>query len=260
LKLTKRSFTAGLAVLFAFACAPAFSAGTQTKSLLVFGASSLTNALDEIGADFTKETGTPVKFSYAASSVLARQIEAGGQADIFFSADTEWMDYLAARDLINKATRKDLLSNRLVLIAPADSNVQLKIAPNFPLLAALGKGRLSTGDPDSVPVGKYAKSALTNLGVWDAVQNRVISADNVRTAMQFVARGEAPLGVVYETDALVDKKVKVVDVFPANSHLPIVYPVAATTTAKSSAGEFLTYLRSAAASEKFQKYKFTVRP
>jgi molybdate transport system substrate-binding protein len=226
----------------------------------VFGAASLTNALDEIGGLYTKTTGQPVKFSYAASSVLARQIEAGAKADLFFSADAEWMDYLQARNLIDASTRKDLLGNRLVLIAPASSRIELKIGPNFPLAAALGKGRLSTGDPDSVPVGRYAKSALTTLGVWSSVVDRLINADNVRSAMAFVARGEAPLGIVYETDALVDKKVRVVDVFPANSHLPIVYPMAVTSVAQSSTSQFAAYLRGPEAAEQFRKYGFSTRP
>lgn len=260
MQLATRAFVAGLVAALFYMPLSAQAADTPSKPLLVFGASSLTNALDEIGADFTRETGQAVKFSYAASSVLARQIEAGAKVDVFFSADTEWMDYLQTRDLINPATRKDLLGNRLVLIAPASSDVQLKIAANFSLAAALGRGRLSTGDPDSVPVGRYAKSALTSLGVWDAVADRLIRADNVRTAMAFVARGEAPFGIVYETDALIDKKVKVVDMFPAGSHLPIVYPVAATTVAQSTTAQFLTYLRGTAASERFRKYGFSVRP
>jgi molybdate transport system substrate-binding protein len=263
LKLSFRAFAAAfvvpLAAFLFLACSPA-QAADSAKPLLVFGASSLTNALDEIGAAYTQQTGQAVKFSYAASSVLARQIEAGAKADLFFSADTEWMDYLQARNLINSSTRKDLLGNRLVLIAPASSAIQIKIGPGFPLAAALGTGRLSTGDPDSVPVGRYAKSALMTLGVWNSVADRIINADNVRTAMAFVSRGEAPLGIVYETDALVDKKVKVVDTFPASSHLPIVYPMAVTNLSQSSAAQFASYLRGPEAAEKFRKYGFTVRP
>jgi molybdate transport system substrate-binding protein len=259
LKSSLRAFAAGLVASLFLMGLPAHAADTS-KPILVFGASSLTNALDEIGADYTKQTGQQVKFSYAASSVLARQIEAGAKADIFFSADVEWMDYLQARNLINVSTRKDVLGNRLVLIAPASSTIQLKIAPGFPLAAALGKGRLSTGDPDSVPVGRYAKSALTTLGVWDSVVDRLINADNVRTAMAFVSRGEAPLGIVYETDALVDKKVKVVDTFPSNTHLPIVYPMAVTNVSQSSGAQFATYLRGPEAAERFRKHGFTVRP
>jgi molybdate transport system substrate-binding protein len=223
----------------------------------VFAASSLTDAMDQIGPAYTKATGQQVKLSYAASSVLAKQVEAGAKADVFFSADTDWMEYLQARSLIDKSTRKDLLGNKLVLVAPANSTASLKIAPNFDLASALGKGRLATGDPDSVPAGKYARTALTSLGVWDDVADRLIRAENVRSALSFIARGEAPLGIVYETDALVDKKVRVVDTFPASSHLPIIYPVAATAGAQPSAKAFVLYLQSDAAQAAFKKFGFS---
>lgn len=239
---------------------PARAAGAPPRPLLVFGASSLTNVLDEIGAAYTRETGQVVKFSYAASSVLAKQVEAGAKADVFFSADTEWMDYLQSRNLVDKSTRQELLGNRLVLVAPVASEVQLKISPNFPLAATLGKGRLATGDPDSVPVGKYARTALTSLGVWNDVADKLVRAENVRSALAFVARGEAPLGIVYETDAKVDKNVRVVDVFPANSHLPITYPVAATIDAQPGAAKFVPYLRGETAAAAFKKYGFAVLP
>ena len=156
-----------------------------------------------------------MEFSFAATSVLARQIENGAHADVFFSADQEWMDYLDQRGLVQKATRRNLLGNRLALVAPASSTVQLQIKAGFPLLAALNGGRLATGDPDSVPVGRYARSALTSLGVWNDVADHLVRADNVRTALAFVARGEVPLGIVYETDARIDKQVRIVDLFPA---------------------------------------------
>jgi molybdate transport system substrate-binding protein len=240
--------------------APVYAADAPSRPLLVFAASSLTDALDDIGSAYTRETGQQVKFSYAASSALARQIEAGARADVFFSSDMEWMDYLAARNLIDPRTRKSLLGNRLVLVAPKDSSVQLKIAPNFPLAAALGKGRLSTGDPDSVPAGKYARAALTSLGVWSDVEKRLIRAENVRLALAFISRGEAPLGIVYETDALIDAGVKVVAVFPASSHTPIVYPVAATVVAQPAAAQFLKYLQNETAAAAFRKFGFAVRP
>jgi molybdate transport system substrate-binding protein len=239
---------------------PVRAADAAKPELLVFGASSLTDVLNEVGPAFTRDTGQAVKFSYAASSALARQIEASAKADVFMSADTEWMDYLQQRNLVNKSTRKNLLGNRLVLVAPANSTVQLKIAANFPLAAALGKGRLATGDPDSVPVGRYARSALTSLGVWNDVADRLVRAENVRSALGFISRGEAPLGIVYATDALVDKSVRVVDVFPASSHAPIVYPVAATAGAQSGADKFVEYLSGPAASALFTKYGFTVLP
>lgn len=239
---------------------PPHAAETAAKPLLVFGAASLANVLDEIGVAYTRETGQPVKFAYAASSVLAKQVEAGAKADVFFSADTDWMDYLQTRNLIDKSTRKDLLGNRLVLVAPATSQLQLKIAANFPLGKALGPGRLATGDPDSVPAGKYARAALISLNVWDEVADRLIRAENVRSALAFIARGEAPLGIVYETDAKVDKKVHVVDVFPADSHLPITYPVAATIDAQPAAARFVAYLRGDTAVAAFRKYGFASLP
>jgi len=228
--------------------------------LLVFGAASLTNVLDEISASYTRETSQAVKCSYAASSALARQIEAGARADVFLSADTEWMDYLQTRQLIDLATRNDLLGNRLVLIAPVGSDVKLAIAPHFPLAKALGNRKLATGDPEYVPVGRYARSALTSLGVWNEVADRLVRADNVRTALAFVSRGEAPLGIVYATDAAVDKGVRIVDTFPESSHMKIVYPVATTKGARDGAARFVEYLRKPEAQALFQKYGFITLP
>jgi molybdate transport system substrate-binding protein len=236
--------------------APASAAEANTQSLTVFAAASLTDAMQELGDGFTRETSIPVRFSFASSAALARQIENGAPADIFFSADLEWMDYLQSRHLIQRDTRHDVLGNRLVLIAPADSKIQLKIEQKFPLAAALGKGRLATGDPDSVPAGRYAHEALTTLGVWNGVVDRLVRADSVRSALAFVDRGEAPLGIVYETDALIDKHVRLVDVFPANSHLPIVYPIAMTSAAKPEAARFVAYIRGRAAEAVFKAYGF----
>jgi molybdate transport system substrate-binding protein len=236
--------------------APSFAADSDKSSIVVFAAASLANVLQEIGDNFTKETSLSVKFSFAASSVLARQIENGAPADIFFSADLEWMDYLQTRKLIQISTRHDVLGNRLVLVAPATSKLELKIAPNFPLATALGKGRLASADPDSVPVGRYARQALTKLGVWNAVENRLVRADNVRSALTFVDRGEAPLGIVYETDALIDKKVRVVDIFPDDTQLPIIYPIALTTVAKGNAVTFVDYVRGPIGDAAFRKYGF----
>ena len=225
-------------------------------SITVFAAASLTNVLQELGDAFTKETSIPVRFSFAASSALARQIENGSPADVFFSADLEWMDYLQARNLIQPDTRHNVLGNRLVLIAPTDSKVKLKIEPGFALATALGKGRLATGDPDAVPAGRYAREALTTLGVWAEVADRLVRADSVRSALAFVDRGEVPLGVVYDTDALIDKHVRVVDVFPDNSHLPIVYPVALTSRASADAAKFVAYLRGPAGDIAFKAHGF----
>jgi molybdate transport system substrate-binding protein len=226
--------------------------------ITVFAAASLTNVMQELGDGFTRESSIPVRFSFAASSALARQIENGAPADVFFSADIEWMDYLQTRNLIRRDTRHNLLGNRLVLIAPADSQISLKIAPHFALAAALGKGRLATGDPDSVPVGRYAREALTTLGVWSEVSERLVRADSVRSALAFVDRGEAPLGIVYQTDALIDKGVRVVDVFPDDTHQPIVYPIALTGGAKPDAAKFVAYLRGPAGEIAFKAYGFAL--
>ena len=248
----------GALVLSCVSFIPAHAVDEPKPELLVFAAASLANVLDEIGTAYTQQTQQPVKFAYAASSALARQLEAGARADVFFSADLEWMDYVQARNLIDKSTRRNLLSNRLALVAPADSKVDLKIAPGFALAAALGKnGRLATGDPESVPVGKYARSALTSLGVWNDVADRLVRADNVRSALAFIARGETPLGIVYETDAKVEKRVRVVALFPADSHPPILYPVAVTSQARPAARQLVEFLQSALAQETFKKYGFT---
>jgi len=240
---------------------PAFAAETERLPITVFAAASLTNALQDLGDGFTKDTSIPVRFSFAASSALAKQIESGAPADVFFSADLEWMDYLQTRNLIQPASRRDVVGNRLVLIAPADSLIKLRIERGFPLVSALGKGRLATGDPDSVPAGKYAKEALTTLGIWSEAAGRLVRADSVRSALAFVDRGEAPLGIVYETDALIDKHVRVVDVFPANTHNPIVYPIALTgagkdETVKANAVKFVAYLRGPAGDAAFKAYGF----
>ncbi len=246
----------GASIAAAAAEPPAAPAAVRAP-ITVFAAASLTNVLQELGDEFTKETSIPVRFSFAASSALARQIENGSPADVFFSADLEWMDYLQSRNLIQPETRHDVLGNRLVLIAPVDSTIKLQIGAHFALTAALGGGRLATGDPDSVPVGRYAREALTHLGVWDGVAGRLIPADSVRSALAFVDRGEAPLGIVYETDAMIDKKVRVVDVFPADSHKPIVYPIALTGAAKRDAARFLAYVRGPAGEVVFKAYGFT---
>lgn len=251
-RLARRAVLAALTILFAAAGSVA-----AAEPVRVFAASSLTEALRAIGGSYTAETGVPVSFSFGASSAIARQIEAGAPADLFLSADADWMDYLQARSLINTPTRRNLLSNRLVLIAPATSPVRLKIAPGFALARALGRsGRLSTGDPDSVPVGRYARSALTNLGVWNEVADHLVRAENVRSALLFVDRGEAPLGIVYQTDALIDPKVRIVDTFPAKSHLPIVYPAALTKGARPGAAAFLAYASGPKGQAIFRKFGF----
>lgn len=236
-----------------------FAADAEREPLIVFAAASLTDTLQQIGPLYTRQSNIPVKFSFAASSALAKQIESGAKVDAFVSADQDWMNYLQERKLVQPETRRDLLGNRLVLIAPADSKVTLKLTRGAPLLAALGaNGRLSTGDPDSVPAGKYAKTALSNLDLWAAIEPRLVRADNVRVALMYVARGEAPLGIVYATDAIVEPKVRVVDLFPESSHAPITYPVAAIADASPETASFLTFLRSEPARATFTKAGFNI--
>jgi molybdate transport system substrate-binding protein len=250
--------------LFAFALCVASSAVGAAKNskpeLLIFGAASLTDALQEIGAAYTRETGQSVRFSFASSSALARQIESGGRVDVFISADLEWMDYLQARNLIDASTRRNAAGNRLVLIAPKESTINVKLSLNAPLLTALNGERLATGDPDTVPVGRYARSALTSLGIWSEIEDRLVRADNVRSAMAFVARGETPLGIVYETDAAIDGRIRVVDVFPAATHPPITYPAAATPNARDGSKQFIAYLFGPTGRAAFNRFGFQPAP
>lgn len=234
---------------------------SEPREVTVYAAASLTNALQELGKGFEAERGVKVKFSFAASSLLARQIEAGAEADVFVSADSEWMDYLAGLNLIQPATRKNILSNKLVLIGEKDSPIALKIAPGFPLAQALGDGRLAIADPETVPAGRYARAALSSLGIWASVAERLVRAENVRVALTYVARGEAPLGIVYATDAKAEPKVRVVDVFPTDSHPPIVYPAALTKRgASADARAFFDHVKSAKAAETFRTFGFDVLP
>jgi molybdate transport system substrate-binding protein len=238
-------------------------ASAQEKTLTVFAAASMKNALDEIDAAYTARTGTKFVVSYAASSALAKQIEKGAPADVFVSADTDWMDYAAARKTINEPTRVNLLGNSIVLIAPKDSRIDsVNIGPGFDLAKLAGDGRIATGDVKSVPVGKYAKAALEKLGAWQAAESKFAMADSVRAALILVARGEAALGIVYSTDARIEPGVKTVGIFPADSHPAIIYPVAATVTAKPETNDYLAFLRSTAAKTILEKYgfKFLVSP
>lgn len=245
------------AALLAFtAAAPLRAAADGPPALLVFAAASLNEVLGELASAWEKSSGVPVRLSFAASSVLARQIEAGGRADVFVCADERWMDYLQAHDLLEAASRRDLVSNRLVLIAPSDSRVWLKIAPGFGLAAALGSGRLAVADPDSVPAGRYARSALASLGVWQPLEERLARADNVRGALMFVARGETPLGIVYATDARIDPRVRIVDVFPPGTHPPIAYPAAATKGAGAPAAAFVRFLSGPQARDIWLRFGF----
>jgi molybdate transport system substrate-binding protein len=254
---------AGAFTAFVILCGSAHSPATAETTLTVFAAASMKNALDDIDAAYAAKTGTKITASYAASSALAKQIEQGAPADVFVSADTDWMDYATSRKTINEPTRVNLLGNSLVLIAAKDSKIDnLNIGPGFDLSKLAGDGKIATGDVKAVPVGKYAKAALEKLGAWQAVEPKFAMAESVRAALTLVARGEAVLGIVYATDARVEPGVRIVGTFPTHSHPAIIYPVAATTTAKPAASDYLAFLRSAAAKAIFERYgfKFLVSP
>jgi molybdate transport system substrate-binding protein len=250
---------AGFLIAFTILSGSAHSTAlAQDKALTVFAAASMKNALDDIDAAYTAKTGVKVAASYAASSTLAKQIEQGAPADVFASADTGWMDYAIGKKNINEPTRLNLLGNSIVLIAPKDSKIDnVKIGPGFDLAKLAGDGRIATGDVKAVPVGKYARAALEKLGAWTAAEPKFAMAENVRAALLLVSRGEAVLGIVYSTDAKVDPGVKIVGTFPAGSHPAIIYPVAATTTAKPEAAGYLAFLRSSVAKAVFEKYGFS---
>jgi molybdate transport system substrate-binding protein len=232
----------------------------QGGGMVVFAAASLKNALDEIAAAWAKDTGKPApRISYAASSALARQMEQGAPADLFISADLDWMDYAAGKNLIRPDSRFNLLGNKIVLIAPRDSRTTTLALTGGDLAKALAGGKLSMGNVDAVPAGKYGKAALEKLGAWTSVKDSIAQAENVRAALLLVARGEAPLGIVYGTDAAAEPGVKVVATFPEDSHPPITYPAALTRESKNAdAKSFLDFLRSAKARAVFEKQGFTV--
>ncbi len=248
-----------LATLLLGAALPPAGAQSQEKSLTVFAAASLKNALDDINAAYSAKSGVKIAASYAASSTLAKQIEQGAPADVFVSADTDWMDYAIQKKDIKDGTRVDLLGNKLVLIAPKESDISaVQIGPGFDLAKLAGDGKIATGDVASVPAGKYAKAALQKLGSWTAAEPKFAMADNVRAALTLVARKEAVLGIVYATDAKVEPAVKVVGTFPQESYPPVIYPLAVTATAKAEAADYLAYVRSSASKGIFEKYGFTV--
>jgi len=229
------------------------------EDVVVFAAASLTNALDKAAQLFERDGGAHAKISYAASSALVKQIESGAPADMFISADLDWMDYLDQRHLIRSTTRQNLLGNRLVMIAPADSDLQIAIKPGLDLAAILGGGRLAMADTESAPAGKYGKAALEKLGVWNSVRAAVAPTESVRAALLFVSRREAPLGIVYATDAAADPRVKIVGIFPEDTHPPIIYPAALIANSKNpSAARLLDFFGSPAAKPIFEKEGFTV--
>jgi len=239
--------------------APVAPAAAQGRAPLVFAAASLKNALDEIAAQWRRQTDRKVTISYGASNNLIKQIEQGAPADMFISADTDWMDYGQRKSLIKPETRADLLGNRIVLVTPRDSTVSVSIQPGLDLTAALKGGRLAMANVDAVPAGKYGKAALEKLGAWNNVKDRIAQAETVRAALVLVARGEAPLGIVYQTDAASEPAVKIVGTFPEDTHPPIIYPIALTKESTSrDAADFLTYVRSPAAQAAFERQGFTV--
>jgi molybdate transport system substrate-binding protein len=228
------------------------------ERVTVFAAASLKTALDAVTAAWNSETGKEATISYAASSALAKQIEQGAPADLFISADLAWMAYLSGKGLMRKDTEVQLLGNRIVLVAPADSDAALAIEPGFDLAGVLGDERLAMANVEAVPAGRYGRQALDRLGVWTAVEGKVAQAENVRAALALVALGEAPLGIVYQTDAAAEPAVRIVGTFPQDSHEPIIYPAAATADASADTEAFLTYLQTARARALFEEQGFTV--
>jgi molybdate transport system substrate-binding protein len=249
-----------IALAIAAPWVPALPSTSFADDVVVFAAASLKNALDDVVEHYEEATGRTVLISYAATSTLAKQIEQAAPADIFFSADMAWMDYLAQRELIQPETRHTLLSDSIVLIAPHDSDATLGIAPGMDLVGLLGEdGLLAMANTEAVPAGKYGKAALQSLGVWSSVADRIVQADNVRAALTLVARGEAPAGIVYTTDALVEPGVRVLGTFPGDTHPAILYPIALTTDSSNPEAEaLLEFLLSPAARPIFESQGFTV--
>ncbi len=247
-----------LSLVFSFPIGVLAQDGASGGPVIVFAAASMKNALDGAAAAWQKEAGNAAKISYAASSTLAKQLEEGAPAQIFISADLDWMNYAEDKGLIKPGSRVNLLGNTLVLIAPKDSTLVLNLKPGADLAKALGNGRLAMGGVDSVPAGKYGKAALENLGLWSSVSGKLAQAESVRAALLLVSRGEAPLGVVYQTDAVSDPGVRAVAVFPAGSHPPIVYPAALTQKSGPAAASFLDYIKSEKAAPFFKTQGFTV--
>lgn len=255
----RRTIVAIVAAFLGLSWPQVRAASAADAKVLVFAAASLKTALDAAVAEFAAKTGGQVTVSYAGSSALAKQIEAGAPADVFISADRDWMEHVAKANLIKAETRTNLLGNTLVLVAPKDSGIAVDLTPGVDLSAALGDGKLAMADVKAVPAGKYGKAALEKLGAWPAVEGKVAQAENVRVALALVASGEAPLGIVYQTDAVAEPKVKVVATFPEDSHAPIIYPVALIATSTNpAAADFLQYLESPAALGIFEQQGFKI--
>jgi molybdate transport system substrate-binding protein len=249
----------GVAAAAAFVSIASFAAAAAQEKVTVFAAASMKNALDNANKAWGAKGGKEVTVSYAASSALAKQIESGAPADIFISADLDWMKYLSDKKLVKENTRFNWLGNRIVLVATKDAAEPVDIKPGFDLAGLLKGGRLAMGEPNAVPAGKYAKASLEKLGLWSSVEKSVASAESVRAALAFVSRGEAPYGIVYQTDAAADPGVAIVGTFPADTHPPIIYPIAILSESKSKdAPAYLDYLKSDKAAPFFEKEGFTV--
>lgn len=259
---TRRGFSVRLAAMaggLAAVLALGLPSARADGEVVVFAAASLKNALDAVDAAWKAESGKQATASYAASSALAKQIEEGAPADVFISADLDWMKYLADKRLIKEGSDIKLLGNRIVLVAPKDSTATADIRPNFDLAKLLGDGRLAMGDVKAVPAGKYGKAALEKLGVWGSVEGKVAQAENVRAALKLVATGEAPLGIVYQTDATAEPGVKIIGTFPEETHPPIVYPVGVTAgSTNADTAAYVKYLQSAKAKELFEAQGFSM--
>ena len=263
MRTSRRDWLGGFVGLVAAAALligpPQTAPRAQGGDVVVFAAASLKNALDDVNAQWQKETGKKAAISYGASSALAKQIEQAAPAQMFISADLDWMDYVAQKNLVKPDTRSNLLGNRIVLIAPKDKAQAIDIKPGFDLAKVVGDGRLAMANVDSVPAGKYGKASLEKLGVWDSVSGKLAQAENVRAAPLLVSRGEAPAGIVYQTDAAADPNVKIIGTFPEDTHPPIVYPIALTASSNNpDAAAFLAYVKSAKARPLFEAQGFTV--
>jgi molybdate transport system substrate-binding protein len=260
----RRRRTPGRLLALAAAAALAWGVPAHAQAeggdLVVFAAASLKNALDDVNKQWQKDTGNSAKISYAGTSALAKQLEQGAPAQLFISADIRWMDYVEKKDLIRKETRSNLLGNRIVLIAPKDKakGKALDIKPGFDLAKTIGEGRLAMANVEAVPAGRYGKASLQKLGLWASVSGKLAQAENVRAALLLVSRGEAPAGIVYRTDAASDKGVTIIGTFPQDTHPPIIYPIALTTSAGPDAAAFLAYMKSAKAKPLFEAQGFTV--
>lgn len=245
------------ALIGSFMVAAPFAA--EQQPVTVFAAASLKTALDAATKDWTDQSGNAARITYAGSSALARQIEHGAPADLFVSANVTWMDHLEEKGLIEPASRRDLVGNSLVLIAPKASAQSLSISSALDLVSALDGGRLAVANTAAVPAGLYARQALTTLGIWEPIEPRLAQAQDVRAALALVTRAEAPLGIVYATDAHAEAGVKVLDTFPATSHDPIIYPAALIRpTDNASAAALLAFLASEAGATHFRAQGFTV--